>query len=134
MEYRKLGHTDLLVSSVALGCWSFAGDANWGEQDDADSIATVATAASLEVLAQNPSLLNTRYPDLVADCAQRLARLVGSTRISPIQAADIMTVACRTILLNPVLFGNGRCRCRIRSSVRVGRFKNRMFLRKRASP
>ena len=44
MEYRRLGNTDVTVSVVAMGCWSLAGDAAWGPQDDADSIATVHAA------------------------------------------------------------------------------------------
>lgn len=44
MEYRKLGKTDIQVSAVAMGCWAMAGDAIWGPQDDADSIAAVHAA------------------------------------------------------------------------------------------
>lgn len=44
MEYRKLGHTDIDVSVMALGCWPFAGGAVWGDQDDEQSIATVHAA------------------------------------------------------------------------------------------
>jgi len=44
VEYRKLGRTDITVSVLALGCWAFAGGGNWGEQDDAASIATVRAA------------------------------------------------------------------------------------------
>ena len=44
MQYRKLGNTDIDVSVMALGCWPFAGGGFWGDQDDAQSIATVQTA------------------------------------------------------------------------------------------
>lgn len=44
MEYRKLGKTDITVSTIALGCWAFAGDMTWGPQDEAESIATVRAA------------------------------------------------------------------------------------------
>ena len=44
MEYRKLGKTDIDVSVMALGCWPFAGGGIWGDQDDAQSIATVHAA------------------------------------------------------------------------------------------
>ncbi|OPY67380.1 MAG: hypothetical protein A4E62_02293 [Syntrophorhabdus sp. PtaU1.Bin002] len=71
---------------------------------DADSIATAATAASFQVLARNPSLLGTRYPYLVADCAERLADLVVSKKIHRIQAADIITVVSQAVVLNPILF------------------------------
>jgi len=44
MEYRKLGNTEIPVSTIALGCWPFAGGVVWGDQDDDVSIATVHTA------------------------------------------------------------------------------------------
>lgn len=44
VEYRTLGRTDIRVSEIALGCWPFAGGAYWGDQDDAQSIATVHAA------------------------------------------------------------------------------------------
>ena len=44
MNYRKLGHTDIDVSVITLGCWPFAGDRFWGKQDDQESIATVHAA------------------------------------------------------------------------------------------
>ncbi len=44
MKYKKLGSTDMEVSVVALGCWAFAGGGTWGDQDDADSVATIHAA------------------------------------------------------------------------------------------
>lgn len=44
MQYRKLGQTDIKVSTVGLGTWQFAGDWAWGPQDEADSIAAVQAA------------------------------------------------------------------------------------------
>jgi myo-inositol catabolism protein IolS len=44
MQYRQLGKDGPNVSAIALGCWAFAGDFNWGPQEDADSIATVHAA------------------------------------------------------------------------------------------
>lgn len=44
MEYRKLGASGLSVSAVAMGCWALAGDATWGPQTEADSIATIHAA------------------------------------------------------------------------------------------
>ena len=44
MEYRKLGRTDIKVSVVAMGCWVFGGGFVWGDQEEAESIATVQAA------------------------------------------------------------------------------------------
>jgi myo-inositol catabolism protein IolS len=44
MKDQKLGKTDLSVSIVAMGCWALAGDATWGPQEEAASIATVHAA------------------------------------------------------------------------------------------
>ena len=49
MKYRKLGNTDMTISVVGMGCWSFAGDGPWGTQDDSDSIAAVHAAFDVGV-------------------------------------------------------------------------------------
>ena len=49
MKFQKLGQTDIDVSIITLGCWAFAGGDLWGEQDEADSIATVHAALDVGV-------------------------------------------------------------------------------------
>jgi len=44
VEYRRLGRSDITVSTVCLGCWPFAGDPTWGPQEEAQSVATVHAA------------------------------------------------------------------------------------------
>ena len=44
MKYVNLGKTGIKISSLGLGCWAFAGDIFWGNQDDKDSINTVTAA------------------------------------------------------------------------------------------
>jgi myo-inositol catabolism protein IolS len=44
MKCRKLGRTEITVSSIGMGCWALAGDWVWGDQDEQDSIATVHAA------------------------------------------------------------------------------------------
>jgi len=44
MRTRKLGGTDLEVSTVAFGCWAIVGGFNWGPQDEEDSIAALRAA------------------------------------------------------------------------------------------
>lgn len=49
MEYRKLGQTEMEVSTIAVGCWQFAGGQVWGEQDDRDSINAVRAALDVGI-------------------------------------------------------------------------------------
>lgn len=52
MRTRKLGNSDLHLTTVGLGAWAMGGggwDWGWGPQDDADSIATIHRAIDLGV-------------------------------------------------------------------------------------
>jgi aryl-alcohol dehydrogenase-like predicted oxidoreductase len=44
MRYTVLPGSELRVSVIAMGCWALAGDATWGEQSEADSVAAVRAA------------------------------------------------------------------------------------------
>lgn len=44
MNYTTLTNTDIKVSTLALGCFAFAGGQTWGEQDEQDSIDTINAA------------------------------------------------------------------------------------------
>lgn len=44
MKRRRLGRSNLEVSVIAMGCWVLGGDATWGPQDEATSVATVRAA------------------------------------------------------------------------------------------
>jgi len=44
MKYRKLGTTEIEVSTVCLGCWSLIGDDTWGDQAESDSVAAIHSA------------------------------------------------------------------------------------------
>ncbi len=41
---RKLGNTDIEVSTVAMGCWAIVGDSTWGRQDQDDTFAAIEAA------------------------------------------------------------------------------------------
>ncbi|MFW5980656.1 MAG: aldo/keto reductase [Halanaerobiaceae bacterium] len=43
MDFRKLGNSDLEVSSISMGCWAIAGGSTWGPQDDRDAIDAIRT-------------------------------------------------------------------------------------------
>jgi aryl-alcohol dehydrogenase-like predicted oxidoreductase len=52
MEARKLGNSDLEITSVGFGAWAIGGsgwDFAWGHQDDSDSIAAIHRALDLGV-------------------------------------------------------------------------------------
>lgn len=47
MEYRRLGRTDMKISSVGFGAWAIGG--SWGRVDDTESYAALNTAIDLGV-------------------------------------------------------------------------------------
>lgn len=49
MEYRKLGYSNLMVSPISIGCWSFGGGAYWGEQPQRDVDKVVHEALDMGV-------------------------------------------------------------------------------------
>lgn len=52
MEKRKLGYSDLYITTIGLGTWAIGGGDNpygWGPQDDQDSIATIQRAIDLGI-------------------------------------------------------------------------------------
>ncbi len=49
MEYRKLGRSNLEVSTLCMGCWAIAGDRVWGAQDKQTAIAALHTAVDVGV-------------------------------------------------------------------------------------
>lgn len=51
MQTRKLGYSDLHLTTVGLGAWAMGGDwvFGWGPQDDADSIAAIHRALELGI-------------------------------------------------------------------------------------
>ena len=52
MQTRKLGNSDLQITSVGFGAWAIGGsgwDYAWGAQDDADSVAAIHKALEVGV-------------------------------------------------------------------------------------
>ncbi|MBT3271955.1 MAG: aldo/keto reductase [Spirochaetales bacterium] len=49
MNYRTIPNTGIKVSTVALGCWQFAGGAMWGDQEEKDNIQTAHAALDLGI-------------------------------------------------------------------------------------
>lgn len=49
MDYRKLGRSDLQVSTICMGCWALAGGRLWGDQDEQEAIGALHTALDVGV-------------------------------------------------------------------------------------
>ncbi len=49
MEFRRCGKSDLTLSVLGLGCWSFGGGAYWGDCDQAEADAVVRRAVELGI-------------------------------------------------------------------------------------
>ena len=44
MKRRKLGRSDIEVSTICMGCWAIAGGAVWGPQDEQDALDAIAAS------------------------------------------------------------------------------------------
>lgn len=44
MKYRKLGNTEIEVSTICFGAWGIVGGFNWGHQEEQDSVEALRTA------------------------------------------------------------------------------------------
>jgi len=71
---------------------------------DARKIATAAASGTLQAIAANPGLLDTRYAKLIADFSGRLAELVKDRTLTGLDATAIASTAIQTLLNNPALF------------------------------
>jgi myo-inositol catabolism protein IolS len=84
VRYRTLGKSDLLVSVVAMGCWALAGDATWGPQAEADSVATVHAALDAGV-----SLFDTAEGYGGGDSETMLGRALAGRRHEAVIATKV---------------------------------------------
>jgi len=48
-RYRRIGRTDIVVSSVCMGCWAIVGDSTWGPQDLKDAEDAIRTALDVGI-------------------------------------------------------------------------------------
>jgi myo-inositol catabolism protein IolS len=104
VDYRQLGNTALQVSTIALGCWAFAGDANWGAQDDSASLATVRAALDLGInLFDTAEAYGAGRSEAVLGAALRGRRqqAIIATKASPDHlASPLLEQACERSLVN----------------------------------
>jgi len=84
MQYRRLGRTDIRVSTVALGCWAFVGGALWGDQDETEAALAINSALDAGV-----NLFDTAeiYGNGLSE--QILGRVLGSRRDQVLIASKV---------------------------------------------
>ena len=85
MKYRRLGSSDITVSTIALGCWAFADETMWGRQSKDDTMATVRTAldAGINFFDTAESYGNGRSEELLGDALKgRRNEAVIATKVS----------------------------------------------------
>ncbi len=86
MERRKLGRSEIEVSVLALGCWALAGGSGWGDQDEAEAIATIHAALDRGInhLDTAEAYGGGRSEEIVGKAlVGRRAEAVVATKISP---------------------------------------------------
>jgi myo-inositol catabolism protein IolS len=102
MQYRRIGRTDVRVSSVCMGCWAIADPRSWGPQDKSDTMAAVAASLDAGV-----NFFDTaeNYGDGYSE--ELLGRALGRHRSEAIigtkarradHAADALVAACERSL------------------------------------
>lgn len=67
-------------------------------------LATVSVSGALTAISQNPSLLDTKYPELVASFAGNVSKLVEEKKLSGIQGSQLIEAALKSMAENPELF------------------------------
>jgi aryl-alcohol dehydrogenase-like predicted oxidoreductase len=102
MQYRKLGRTDIEVSTISVGFWAVASPDKWGPQDDENAIAAVHTALDAGV-----NLFDTAEAYGEGESERLLGRALGTRRdevviaskVRPANAApDDLIAACEASL------------------------------------
>lgn len=102
MQYRQLGQTDVRVSTVCMGCWAIADPANWGPQDEADTIAAVVASLDAGV-----NFFDTaeNYGDGYSEellgralAGRRAEAIIGTKARREDHTADALVAACERSL------------------------------------
>ncbi len=103
MKYTKLGKTNISISRIAMGCWIFAGGANWGTQEETESINTVHAAmdAGINFFDTAEGYSSDDYSETVLGkaLAGRRDKVVVATKVSRTNmSAQKITEACENSL------------------------------------
>ena len=98
MKYRRLGKTDIQVSTVCLGCWTLIGDATWGEQKKSDSVDAINAAfdAGINFFDTAESYGGGKSEELVGEVlAERRDKVIIATKVGRRElTASVVAEAC----------------------------------------
>ena len=104
MNFRKLGSTDIEVSTIGMGCWAIVGGLNWGRQDKADSLAALREAYDAGItFFDTAEMYGEGYSEqLIAEALSdvRDRIIIGSKVIPQHFAPDELRKACERSLKN----------------------------------
>lgn len=102
MQYRRLGKSELEVSTVAMGCWAIVGGKLWGKQDEQDSIRSLQAAldAGITLFDTAEGYGNGYSEELLAKALRKQRdELVIASKVSPQHLApEELITACENSL------------------------------------
>lgn len=102
-RYRRVGRTDIVVSSVCMGCWALVGDSTWGPQDreDAENAIRAALDAGVTFFDTAEGYGNGASEELLGRVLSgRRDEVILGTKVSPHHARswDRLEAACAASL------------------------------------
>ena len=103
MEIRNCGSSDLKLSALGVGCWSFGGGEYWGDQDQQDADRVVKRACELGInYFDTAEMYNDGRSEQSLGRAIRglpRDRIIIGTKVSPSNAApDVLRASCEASL------------------------------------
>lgn len=104
MEYRKLGTSDIEVSSICMGCWTIAGGNMWGPQDESQAIETLHTAVDegITFFDSAEGYGAGRSEELIGKAFNHMRdKVIIATKVSQNHLQpDALRISCETSLAN----------------------------------
>lgn len=95
MKYTTLPNTDIKLSSVTLGCMTFTGDANWGPQEEKDSIETVRAAIDAGIVSFDTA---EAYADGLSDIILGKALGADRSKVSVFSKLDTRKMTAKDVI------------------------------------
>ena len=96
----KLEGSELVTTLIG----GILGELSKTEGFAARTLATATVSGALKSLAENPALVGTKYPEMVASFAGHLAKLVQEKKLTGVQGTDLLDAGLASFAENPALF------------------------------